>query len=117
MAFSNAALNKATDAITGAAGGCFMGLHSADPGVNGTTAAVGTRQPVTFPAASGSGDATSPAVNFTALGTNQPVTFVSLWTASAGGTFLGAWALTGDQLANAAGAYTVTSLAVNASAP
>src|SRR3954447_26863648 len=102
MAFSNAALNKATEAITGAVGGCFMGLHSADPGVNGTTAAVGTRQPVTFPAASGSGDATAPAVNFTGLNGGQTVTYVSLWTASTGGTFLGSWTLSGDQAANAA---------------
>lgn len=112
MAFTNTALNKATDAITN---GAYLSLHSADPGTTGASL-VGTRQLASFPAASGSGDATVTNKNFTGLAANQAVTYVGLWDAASAGNFLGGFALTGDQSANAAGAYTVTSLTVNATA-
>ena len=47
---------------------------------------------------------------FTGLTANQAVTHVSYWSASTGGTFYGSAALSGDAAANAAGAYTVTSV-------
>lgn len=84
-------------------------LHSANPGAAGTTSPVGTRVASTG-SVDGDGDITWSNIAFTGLTANQTVTHVSYWSASTGGTFRGASALTGDTSANAAGEYTVPSI-------
>ena len=64
----------------------------------------------------GDGDISWLNVEFTGLTANQAVSHVSYWSALTGGTFYGSAALTGDISANAAGAYTVTSVVETSSA-
>jgi hypothetical protein len=52
----------------------------------------------------------SSAVAFTGLTASGAVKYVSVWSAATGGTFLGQYALTGDQAANGAGQYTLDTL-------
>ena len=114
MAFTNAALNAATNGLLAAYP--FLSLHSADPGSTGASETSAARTNPGWPAASGSGDSTVSNVAFTGVAANGAVTFFGLWSAATGGTFGGGFALTGDQTANSAGAYTVTLATVNATA-
>lgn len=107
MALSDAALVVGANAIDVAI--THMQLHSAAPGAAGTTGAVGTRVAVNG-TVDADGDITWTNVAFTGLTANQAVTHVSYWSASTAGTFHGSAALTGDTSANAAGAYTVTTV-------
>jgi hypothetical protein len=107
MALSDAALVTGATAIKNAV--THLQLHSAAPGAAGTTAAVGTRVASTG-TVDADGDITWANAAFTGLTANQAVTHVSYWTAATAGTFYGSAALTGDAAANAAGAYTVTSV-------
>lgn len=107
MALSDAALTTGATAIKNQI--THFQLHSASPGGAGTTAAVGTRVANTG-TVDADGDITWSTIAFTGLTANQGVTHVSYWSAITGGTFLGSSALTGDASANAAGAYTVTSI-------
>jgi len=114
VAFTDAALNAATNGLTAAFP--FMSLHSADPGSTGASETTAARKNPGWPAASGSGDSTAANVAFTGVAPGGAVTFFGLWSAATGGTFGGGFALTGDQTANSAGAYTVTLATVNATA-
>lgn len=107
MALSDAALVVGANAIDTAI--THFQLHSANPGAAGTTSPVGTRVAVNG-TVDGDGDITWTNTAFTGLTANQTVTHVSYWSASTSGTFYGSAALTGDTAANAAGAYTVTSV-------
>lgn len=107
MALSDAALTTGATAIKNQI--THLQLHSAPPGAAGTTAAVGTRVASTG-TVDADGDITWATIAFTGLTANQAVTHVSYWSASTGGIFLGSAALSGDASANAAGAYTVTSV-------
>jgi len=89
--------NKMLDAYVGrttytANAAYYVKLHLGDPGAAGTNNAATetTRQAVTF----GSGAATgtisnTAAVEWTNVSTSETYTWVSFWTASSGGTFLG----------------------------
>ena len=69
-----------------------MKLHTGDPGSAGTANAATetTRQAVTFGSAAASGSiANTVAVSWTNVSTTETVTWVSFWTASSAGTFLG----------------------------
>ena len=107
MALSDAALVLAANAVDGAI--THMQLHSSAPGAAGTTGAVGTRVAVNG-TVDADGDITWTNVAFTGLPANQAVSHVSYWSALTSGTFYGSAALSGDTSANAAGAYTVTSV-------
>lgn len=116
MALNNPAMVLAANALRTAM--THMQLHSADPGVAGTSNATSAaRQPITWSAASADGDfGLSSAINFTGVAASGAATYVSLWSALTAGTWYGNFALTGDATANSAGEYTVTSLNLNGSA-
>lgn len=115
-------MTLAASALVDAANGVnavvtHLQLHSASPGAAGTTSPVGTRSAIGAKAVNGTTGVISwTNTAFTGLTANQTVTHVSYWTASTGGTFKGSQALTGDAAANAAGAYTVTSVTETPSA-
>lgn len=107
MALNDAALVVGATAIKN--GITHLQLFSATPNATGTTNAIGSRVASTG-AVDGDGDITWSNVAFTGLTANQAVAGVGYWSASTAGTFYGYTALTGDATANAAGAYTVTSV-------
>lgn len=76
----------------------FVQLHTADPGVAGTTAVANssTRNAITWNAPSGGSMTLLALSNFTGTAT-ETITHVSLWTASTAGTFLQSFALTASQ--------------------
>lgn len=114
MSFQNVALNAATNGITAAFP--FISLHTADPGTTGTNESSASRRNPSWPAASGSGDSTVTAQNFTGGAVNGACTYVGFWSAVTGGTFGGSSPLSGNQTFDATGAYTIDSLTVNATA-
>lgn len=99
-AFSDSEKNRMLDATTGRAtmtanAGYFAKLHTGSPGAAGTSNASSetTRQAVAFGVAPSAGAiASSAQVQWTnlALGGQETITHVSFWTASSGGTFVGA---------------------------
>lgn len=113
MALNNTAMNEGGTAIRN--GITHFQLHSGAPGGSGTTAAVGSRVANTGSVAA-NGTITWSNIAFTGLNANQTVAHVSYWSAATGGVFKGSSALSGDSAANAAGAYTVTSITETASA-
>jgi hypothetical protein len=108
MALTDAGMTLAANALRG--GMVAAQFHSANPGSTGVGSEVGTRQAVSWNAASGQGNFDlATAVNLTGLTANQAVTYVSFWSQTGtGGTCYGVYALTGDQAANSSGAYTLS---------
>lgn len=103
MGFVAAARNTMLDALTADR----VQLHSGDPGAAGTDNVVATTYvAATFNAASGGERALSADIDFTGLSALQAITHVSVWK-NVGTVFHGSVAITGDQAANAAGAYTL----------
>ena len=113
MALNDAAVVVGANAIDAVI--AFFQLHSGARGASGTTNQVGTRVAVNG-SVDADGDITWSNVNFTGLNANQAVAEVSYWSASTSGTYYGGTALSGDTTANAAGEYTVTSVAENSTA-
>lgn len=95
--FAEGERNKMLDAWAGrttytANAGVYAKLHLGDPGSAGTSnaAAETTRQQVTFGSAASAGAmSNTAAVEWTNVSTTEVVTWLSFWTASSGGTFLG----------------------------
>lgn len=95
--FAEGERNKMLDAWAGrttytANAAVYAKLHLGDPGSAGTSnaAAETTRQQVTFGSAAASGAiSNTAAVEWTNVSTTETVTWLSFWTASSGGTFLG----------------------------
>lgn len=113
MAYTPAAMNAATNAITAAYP--FIGLHSADPGTTGANETTATRKSAGWPAAS-AGRSTVTALAFTGGTGNGACTYVGFWSAATGGTFGGGFALSGNQTFDASGNYTVDSLTATGTA-
>ena len=115
MPLNNAAMVVAANALRSAI--THMQLHSGDPGASGTSNVTSAeRQAVSWAAATSDGDfGLSAPVNFTGVAASGAATYVSLWSASSGGTWYGNFALSGDATANAAGEYSVTALNLNGS--
>lgn len=69
----------------------WIKLHTGDPGSSGTSNAATetTRKQATFSASSGRAITNSAAVEWTNVSTTETYTWVSFWSASAAGTFLG----------------------------
>lgn len=107
MALNDAALVVGANAIDAAI--THFQLHSGARGAAGTTNQIGTRVAVNG-TVDGDGDITWTSTAFTGLTANQAVAEVSYWSAATAGTYYGGATLTGDTTANAAGAYTVTSV-------
>lgn len=95
---ANAFLNVYRNTAASAVATPFVQLHTADPGVAGTTAVANssTRNAITWNAASGGSMTLLALSNFTGTAT-ETITHVSLWTASTAGTFLQSFALTASQ--------------------
>lgn len=108
MAFNNAAMSVAANAIVGAIG--FAQAHSADAGPAWTTLAVGVRVAITESVAANGTitfTATFPDGTFSA---NQAIDGISYWSLVTAGTNyggVGGALFTGDATANAAGGYVV----------
>lgn len=104
MACSTIALNQALDGVIIDR----IRLHSGDPGVAGTSNALGSGlSAATFNAASGAERLLNADVLVTGLTASQSVTHFSIWL-NAGTVFKGGFALTsGDIVANVAGEYTL----------
>ena len=112
MALNNTALNTAGTAI--AAQITYVSLHTSGAVTSSTSESAAARQPVTWSVSAG-GNLTASNIAFTGGTASGPVVRVGYWSASTAGTYLGGSLLTGDQAFNAAGAYTVTSIAENVS--
>ena len=93
---------------------CYIELHTADPGVNGTTSTsvVTTRQAVTWSAASGGALTLSNAPSFTMTGT-ETISHVAVWDASTSGNFLFSSALTASKAVVATDVLTFTTFGVS----
>jgi hypothetical protein len=95
--FAEGERNKMLDAWAGrttytANAAVYAKLHLGDPGSAGTSNAATetTRQAVTFGAAAATGAiSNTAAIEWTNVSTTETYTWVSFWTASSGGTFLG----------------------------
>lgn len=94
---ADASANQMLDALVGrttytANAAFYVKLHLGDPGSAGTSNAAveTTRQAVTFgSAASARAISNTAAVEWTNVSTSETYTWVSFWTASSAGTFLG----------------------------
>lgn len=99
-----------------ATAGCYVKLHTADPGSAGTTAAAAgdtTRKQATMAAASGGSKAmTSMASSWSNGGTSETLSHISLWSASSAGTFKGSAALTSSQAWASGNTFSLTSLSI-----
>lgn len=99
-----------------ATAGCFIKLHTADPGSAGTTGAAAgstTRVQATMGAASaGSKAMTSMASNWTNGGTSETLTHISIWSASTAGTFKGSAALSASQAWVSTNTFTLLSFSI-----
>jgi len=107
MPLSAAALDIGGVAI--AAATTHLQLHSAAP-ANGVGDEDGSRTAASFNTDGAGKVQMESSVEFTGLTASGAVTYVSAWSAASGGTFLGQYALTGDQAANAAGQYTLDTI-------
>ena len=112
--------NKMLDALAGrssytASAAVYVKLHLGDPGAAGTSnaAAETTRQAVTFGSGAATGSIANTAqVQWTALAATETISWVSLWTASSGGTFLGSDDLAAAQNVNSGGTLTIATSAL-----
>lgn len=104
-------LNIGADAMAAASG--YAAIHTADPTAAGLNESTAARKAVSWTTAANGDVQLSSSVSFTGGAASGPATHVALWSAPTGGTCLASFALTGDQTFNAAGEYTVNSLALN----
>jgi len=112
MALNDALLNIGANAMGAAA--THIAIHTALPDAAGSNQATSARVVASWPGAT-AGDLVITNKNFTGGTPNGAAQYVGFWSALTGGVFYGSQALTGDQNFNAAGEYTITSLAVNGS--
>lgn len=88
----------------------WVKLHTGDPGAAGTSNAAGEtdRTQSTFGStASGGAIANTAAIAWTSVSTSETYTHVSLWTASAAGTFLGSGSLTQSKTVNSGDNFSI----------
>lgn len=117
MAFTEAALNPAVDAITDLV--THVSLHTADPSTTGANEVAGgspayARQAVTY-AAADNGQAAIEAVEEFNVPGSTTVTHFGLWSASTSGTFYGGFALSASETFANAGVYRMTAQTVTLS--
>ena len=103
--------------LDGTFGTTWVKLHTADPGASGATAAAAgdtTRKQATMAAASGGSKAmTGSAGPWTNGGTSETLSHISLWSASAAGTFNASAALSAAQAWANTNTFTLTSLTIS----
>ena len=91
---------------------CYLKLHTADPGEDGTTAAAtnATRQSVAFSAASAGSMASSATVTWTSVSTTETYSHWSMWDASTAGNCLWTGALSSSAAVTAGDTFQITAL-------
>lgn len=107
----DAALDVGMDAIVAAYP--YLGLHTSGAASVSTNESTASRVAASW--TSNTGDASVSSKNFTGGAANGACIRVGYWSLATGGTFGGGSLLTGDQTFNAAGEYTITSIAENTS--
>lgn len=111
MPLHDSLLNIGADAM--AANATHLSLASADPGSTGANQTTAGRLAAGWGAATNGGDISiSGPKAFTGGASNGAVTHVCLWTAATGGSFRGAFPVTGDASFNSAGEYTLDSFTI-----
>ena len=114
MALNDTALNVAGDAI--AAAYPWIALHTSGTVADSTNESSAGRLAAGWSSATSGGNITAGPLNFTGATPDGSIVRVGYWSAETGGTYGGGSLLTGDQSANAAGDYTVTSITETGSA-
>ncbi len=107
-------LNIGVTAMQGAI--THLSIHTALPNAAGSNESTAARVAAGWGAAANGDFATLTNKAFTGGAASGPATYVGFWSASTAGTFYGYQQLTGDQTFNAAGQYTITSLAITGTA-
>lgn len=107
----NAMLNAQLRGTSLANADVYVKLHTGDPGSAGTSNAAGetTRQQASLAAASGGSVASNADITWTAVSTTETISWVSFWTASSAGTFLGKDDLPVAKNINAGDTFKITS--------
>lgn len=108
MPFNDTLLNIGAAAMQAAA--THMSLHTAAPDANGSNQSAAARQAITWVTAANGDMVATVDLPFTGGAASGPCTHAGFWSAASGGTYYGAYPLTGDQAFNAAGEYTVTGI-------
>lgn len=107
----DSALDVGMDAIVAAFP--YLSLHTTGAVTSSANESTAARVAASWTSALGDASVTSK--SFTGGAANGPVVRVGYWSLASGGTYGGGSLLTGDQTFNAAGEYTVTSIAENTS--
>lgn len=110
MAFNDAASVVAANALVAAYP--YLSLHTTGAVTSSANESTAARVAASW-SVDADGDITCTSKNFTGGAASGAVVRVGYWSASSGGTYGGGALLTGDQTFNAAGEYTVTSIAEN----
>ncbi|AYD87371.1 hypothetical protein SEA_VALENTINIPUFF_76 [Microbacterium phage ValentiniPuff] len=114
MPVNDAYLNIA--AAAGKAAVTHLSIHTATPNASGSNESTAPRKAAAFSTPSAGDYTLTGAILFEGGASGGPATHVGLWSALTGGTFLGYFALTGDQTFNAAGEYSLADLDINSAA-
>ena len=118
MSISNYAELKLLDTLGASAFSvttCYIKLHTADPGEDGTTAAATetTRKAVTWTAASAGSKAMSGTLTWTSVAATETYTHWSMWDASTAGNCLWTGALSSSASVTAGDTFNITALTLS----
>ena len=115
MSISNYAENKLLDTLRNqsfAVTTCYVGLHTGDPGEDGTnnTATETTRESVTWNAASSGSMSSSATLEWTNVAATETYTHWSMWDNSTAGNCLWTGSLSASAAVTAGDTFQITSL-------
>lgn len=113
MAFNDAALNTAGDALASAFP--WLSLHTEGTVADSTNESSAGREAANWSSATDGGNIEATNVEFTGGTSEGPAVRVGYWSAETNGTYGGGSMLSGDTAFNAAGEYTVTSVSEDGS--
>jgi len=113
MPINDALLTIGAQAMANAA--TYGSLHTAQPDATGSNASSAARVALTWDTAANGDMLLTVDAAFTGGTAGGACTHLGLWSASTGGTFYGYFALTGDQVFDGSGNYTVGSITVSGS--
>ena len=114
MALNDTLLNIGNAAMQTAA--THAAIHTAQPNASGSNESTASRQAITWVTAANGDLVATVDLAFTGGASSGAATHIGFWSASTVGTFYGWLPLTGDQVFNAAGEYTVTGITVTGTA-
>lgn len=93
----------------------YASLHSAQPNTSGSNETTAARVAISWSGPTAN-VITASSLSFTGVAASGAVTHIGFWSAATSGTFLGWDTLSGDQTANAAGAYSAPTVTVTLTA-